>query len=276
MKRTTHHKWTTRIGTALTLGLLLVSSAMAQQQTRVLQWQTLPEAPRHGKYVGEPGIPVEVMTDGFLGAHPDIRWRREALHHFSNQRHDEAMKYFLRAARYGDKPAQAMIAEMYQQGLGVPPDPVQAYIWMDLAAERQYPNFLILRETYWDALDSSQQRAVVERGQAVYAEYGDDVAEPRLARVLNRERRQMTGSKVRAAGSLAIIPMTGPMASNAEFTSTSWAHGGAMSIRGEVFYGDQYWDPAEYRAFQDIIWQSAGRPEVAIGRLQSGDNGRDD
>ena len=37
MKRTTHHKWTTRIGTALTLGLLLVSSAMAQQQTRVLQ-----------------------------------------------------------------------------------------------------------------------------------------------------------------------------------------------------------------------------------------------
>lgn len=59
------------------------------------------------------------MTEGFLSAHPDLRWRREGLHAYANKRYDEAMSYFLRAARYADKPAQAMIAQMYWNGVGI-------------------------------------------------------------------------------------------------------------------------------------------------------------
>lgn len=276
MKRTSHQKWIARIGTALALGLLMLSPAMAQQQTRVLQWQTLPEAPRHGNYVGEPGIPVEAMTEAFLSAHPDIRWRREGLHDFSNRRYEQALTHFRSAARYGDKASQAMIAEMYWEGLGVAPDPVLGYIWMDLAAERQYPNFLILRETYWGALDASQQQAAIKQGQAVYAEFGDDVAEPRLAQVLKRSRRQITGSRVGSPGGLKVIPMTGPLAANVDFQNSNWAHTGAMTTRGDVLYADKYWDPVKYRALQDSIWKNPPRPEVEVGPLQADDSMRDD
>ncbi|MEJ5208464.1 hypothetical protein [Denitratimonas sp. CY0512] len=258
MKRTTHQKWIAWIGMALVLGLglLMLSPAMAQEQTRVLQWQTLPEVPRHGNYVGEPGIALEVMTSGFLAAHPDIRWRREGLHDYSNQRYEQALTHFRSAARYADKASQAMIAEMHWMGLGVPPDPVQGYIWMDLAAERVYPNFMILREIYWEALDASQRQAAIEQGQAVYAEFGDDVAKPRLERVLRRERRNVTGSRTGFVGNITIIPNTGPLA------------GGGLTISGDQFYAAKYWEPAKYWALQDSIWKNPPRPEVEVGTLR--------
>jgi hypothetical protein len=53
-----------------------------------------------------------------------------------------------------------------------------AYIWMDLAAERMYHDFLVLREHYWARLDPLQQAQAIERGQQVYADYGDRVAKP--------------------------------------------------------------------------------------------------
>lgn len=241
----------------------------AAEPPNVLKWQELPEAPTFGSFVGEAGIPVEIMTDSFMAAHPDMRWRRKALHFFSNKKYDLAMAYFLRAAHYGDKPSQAMIAEMYWEGLGVAHDPVQGYIWMDLAAERRYPNFVILRESYWAKLDPEQQRAALEQGLAVYDEYGDEVAEPRLARVLRRERRTATGSRI-ASRDMKIIPLTGPIVSNADFSSSAWVNGGSASIRGDLFNADKYWDPVEYRALQDSIWNAPPKAEVTVGELQPG------
>ena len=242
-----------------TAGVILggfMVSAVAAAEPRKLRWEELPEPPRHGQFVGEPGIALEVMTSGFLAAHPDIRWRREGLHDYSNQRYEQALTHFRSAARYADKASQAMIADMHWMGLGVPPDPVQGYIWMDLAAERVYPNFMILREIYWDALDASQQQAAIEQGQAVYAEFGDDVATPRLERVLRRERRNVTGSRTGFVGNITIIPNTGPLA------------GGGLTISGDQFYDAKYWEPAKYWALQDSIWKNPPRPEVEVGTLQ--------
>ncbi len=64
------------------------------------------------------------------------------------------MTKFLRAARYADKPSQAMIAQMLWNGDGVPVDRVMAYVWADLAAERGYPAFIATREKFWSELNA--------------------------------------------------------------------------------------------------------------------------
>ena len=241
--------------------LLVLSSAhvlAAQQegtQPAKAEWQGPVERPKLGNFVGEPGISPELMTEGFLSAHPDLRWRREGLHAYANKNYDEAMQYFLRAARYADKPAQAMIAEMYWKGIGVPQDRELGYAWMDLAAERFYSNFVILREQYWGTMSEVEHHAAIERGQSLLAEYGDDVAKPRMAKIL-RKQRSMTGSRVGFVGNLEIIPFTGPNA------------GTGMSIRADEYYAPKYWRADKYFEWQDQVWDAPGARK---GRVEVGD-----
>lgn len=219
------------------------------------EFQAPVERPKQGNFVGEPGISPELMTEGFLSAHPDLRWRREGLHAYSNKRYDQAMEYFLRAARYADKPAQAMIAEMYWTGIGAAQDRALGYAWMDLAAERFYSNFIIKREEYWRALDEAEQRDAIARGQPLLAEYGDDVAKPRMAKML-RKHRSVTGSRVGFVGNLEIIPFTGPYA------------GTGLTIRGDDYYAPKYWQPEKYFEWQDEVWDA---PAARKGRVKVGE-----
>lgn len=238
------------------LAATLATAALADEP-RVIKWQEPQEAPRHGNFVGEPGVAIEVMTEGFLAGHPDIRWRREALHDYTNQRYPEAMAHFLSAARYGDKASQAMIAEMHWEGIGVPQDRARGYVWMDLAAERNYPNFLILRERYWHQLDEAGRRDALAHGQEMYAEYGDEVAKPRLARVMRREARKLTGSRTGFVGNLTIIPYSGPLA------------GTGMTIRADELYARKYWEPEKYWRLQDEVWKGTPKGEVEVGELEA-------
>lgn len=235
-----------------TLGSATARSADPPHQA---EWQPPVERPKQGNFVGEPGISPELMTEGFLSAHPDLRWRREGLHAYANKNYAEALQYFQRAARYADKPAQAMIAEMYWKGIGVPQDRELGYAWMDLAAERFYSNFVILREQYWGKLDGEGQRKAIERGQSLLAEYGDDVAKPRMAKIL-RKQRSMTGSRVGFVGNLEIIPFTGPNA------------GTGMSIRGDEYYAPKFWQADKYFEWQDQVWDA---PDARKGRVEVGD-----
>ncbi|MGI8561779.1 MAG: hypothetical protein ACR2J7_10195 [Luteimonas sp.] len=197
-----------------------------------------------------------VLTDGFLAAHPDLRWRSEGLQALEQKDHKTAFNAFQRAARYADKPSQAMLAEMLWEGAGVAQDRALAYAWMDLAAERLYPVFIARREGYWRDLDPDQQRDAIERGQAVYLEYGDAVAKPRLERLLERERRRTTGSRVGFVGNLTIIPNTGPLA------------GTGLTISGDQYYAPKYWEPRRYWQLQDEIWNAPRRGRVDVGDLE--------
>lgn len=98
-----------------------------------------------------------MMTAGFLAGHPDPRWRREGQHSCSRGDYEIALDQFLRATCYVDKLAHAMLAEMYWKGIGVARDRSRGYAWMDIAAERRFPNFLILRERYWNDLDAGER-----------------------------------------------------------------------------------------------------------------------
>jgi hypothetical protein len=241
--------------------LLPLAPAMAanpgkQGVVPVTHWEGPVQRPTFGNYIGEPDIAPELLTEGFLAAHPDIRWRREGLYAFNKKRYDEAYNCFRRAARYADKASMAMLAEMYWKGLGVTQDKEIGYVWMDLAAERMYPNFLILRERYWGELSQAEQAAAIKRGQPVLAEFGDDVAKRRLNRVLKREMATITGSRVGYVGSLMIYPMTGPLG------------GSAIPMLGDEYYNRDYWRPEYYWKWQDKVWKAPPEGKVEVGDLE--------
>lgn len=263
---------------AVLLSVCMLSLPVMGQPVRTIAWEELPDRPRLGSYVGEVGIDPAMFTENFLSAHPDLRWRRAALHEFSNGRYDRAMVRFLRAARHADKPSQAMIAEMYWDGLGVRQDRPLAYVWMDIAAERMYPNFVILRERYWHALSEDERSKAIERGQAVLDTYGDEAAKPRMERVLTQHRRRITGSRTGSVNGLRVLELTGPLAAASKRTLDQRGVGGmgmGVGRSGGEVYADKYWVPEQYWALQDEIWRApAHNPDVRVGDLQQMREGR--
>ncbi len=229
-----------RIGSVCMIGLLVLCAGLAEAKGPAKRAE----------------IDPAVLTDGFLAAHPDLRWRREGVEAYEKQDYPRALQYFTRAAHFADKPSQAMVAEMHWRGIGTTADRVLGYIWSDLAGERLYPDFIAIREHYWRQLDEAERAQAVERGQAILDEYGDAAAKPRLERVLRRERRQVTGSRVGSVGALTIIPMTGPMASI------------GMTLSGDQYYAKKYWEPREYWRMQDEIWRAPIRGRVHASDLQ--------
>jgi TPR repeat protein len=194
-----------------------------------------------------------LITAGFLNHHPDMKYRMLGMEAYENKDYAEAMRFFRRAGFYGDKPSQGMVAEMYWNGQGVARDPVLAYVWMDLAAERGYRGFFGLRERYWTSLSEAERARAVEEGQAVYAKFGDAAAKPRYAFQLRAGRRQMTGSRTGFNHGVQII-VPGPE--------------GGQAIEGSKFYDARYWDPKKYWAWQDNVWMKPKIGRVEIGEIQ--------
>jgi len=196
-----------------------------------------------------------VIAAGFLSAHPDLQYRMHGLEAYKRGELEKAFGYFRRAAFYADKPSQGMVAEMYWGGQGLPRDPVQAYIWMDLAAERGYTGFLGLRERYWAGLSAEEQARAVEEGQSVYAVYGDAAAKPRIATTIRRAAKRMTGSRTGATiGNLQVV-VPGP-------------GGSEMLLDGMKFYDKRFWDPDEYQKWQDSVWAKPRIGKVTVGEVQ--------
>jgi hypothetical protein len=198
---------------------------------------------------------ARILTEGFLRYHPDIKFRLEGLAKLEAQEPAAALQAFKRAAKYGDKISQAMVAELLWSGAMDQGARADAYAWMDLAAERGYQMFVIQRERYWAALDAAERERAVEVGQAVYAEFGDAVAKPRLEQLLKRGALQITGSRVGFVGTLEIV-VPGP-------------GGLPISISGDEFYDAKLWRPERYFEWQDRTWGGAPVGTVTVGDLDS-------
>lgn len=213
---------------------------------------------------------ILLEQEGILGAHPGFRWRREALRAIERGEQAPVQEWLERAARYADKPAQALIAERYWLGEGVQRDPALAYAWMDLAAERGYTVFIAHREKYWAALDEAQRRRALRVGQGLYAEYGDDVAKPRLASHLERRLRQQTGSRAggRSAAEVFLPPSRNP--SGEQGIGKGKTRSYYVGMRLPDYYRDRIWKADAYFAWQDA--QYVGLPEgiVTVGSMATG------
>lgn len=193
-----------------------------------------------------------MSSAAFLSGHPDLRYRLSGLQRFRKGDYDEAMVHFRRAARYSDKPSQGMIGEMYWEGTGVARDKALGYVWMDLAAERAYPLMLAKRERYWNELDAQSRARALEIGPRIYAEFGDDVAKPRLERELRFAKRNTTGSRVGSVGALTIVIPT---------------PGGTEVVDGTAFYDDKFWDIDQYVQWQDDDWKLHAEGTVDVGEI---------
>ena len=195
-----------------------------------------------------------LITAGFLEHHQDLKYRMLGLESFQKGRFEEALRFFRRASFFADKPSQGMVAEMYWNGQGTPRDPVQAYVWMDLAAERGYLAFLSLRERYWKELTEAERDRVPVEGQAVFARFGDAAAKPRYEHQLRIGLHNMTGSRTGFNRGVSIV-MPGP--------------DGGVAIPGSKFYDDRYWNAKKYWAWQDGIWRKPKIGRVTVGEIEA-------
>lgn len=205
------------------------------------------EAPKSEKLVGS-------RSNHFLAAHKDILWRRQGMEAYNRKNYKRAMENLMIAARYGDKPSQAMIAEMYWNGTGVSEDRALAYAWMDLAAERHYTQFVAKREFYWQRLTATQQQEALSVGQGIYAKYGDQVAVPRIDRLLTRANRDITGTRVGQIGRMRVLLRM----DNGEFAL----------FNGYQVYQPDYWRPKQYHQWKDAHWEERYGGDVTVGKLR--------
>ena len=182
---------------------------------------------------------------------PNERYRIEAAWSAANGRWVDAARNFKLAARYADKYSQHRLSLLYWHGVGVERDPVEAYVWADLAAERGYPHFLAVREKMWAELSPAQQAAVPARGNAIYQEYGDPVAKRRLRDVLGHAKRRITGSHT---GFVGFLDVSAPLKNG--LLPNLFENAAAASI-----YRPERIDPDRYWAIEDIVWKE-GRVKV--------------
>jgi hypothetical protein len=133
-----------------------------------------------------------------------------------------------------------------------------------------------------------QQQRAVDMGQAMYAEFGDDAAKPRLNKLLQRGLSKRTGSRTGSDfGPIGVVQldattraMLGAMTlyqtpgrgigsiSPSEFSVRGLSHLTA-EVRNRMsggYYNEAHWKPAAYWELQDLIW--SGRGKVEVGPLQ--------
>lgn len=204
-------------------------------------------------------------SQGFLDRHPDLRLRQKGLDALRQDRASEATHWFQRAAWYGDKASQAMLAELYWSGHGIATDRPLAYAWMDLAAERGGARVLAKRELYWSQLSDAERERAREVGRPLHTRYADAVAQPRQEREMRLGQLQATGSHAGYVGNLEVcmrrehaVDQTKPVED-------------ACSNRadGSRFYASANWTPAQYWQAQDAELERSLSPRVEIGREQA-------
>jgi len=120
------------------------------------------------------GILEAVLAEpGVVEHHSDLYFRSLGADAYKAGDKPRALEMFMAAARFGDKPSEAMVAAMYWNGEGTAVDRPRAYAWMDLAADRGYRDLVIQRELYWNRLTPSEREQALAVGKDIYDRYSD-------------------------------------------------------------------------------------------------------
>lgn len=238
--------------------LLLACAAMA-----------LPSTARSGA-AHEERMLVEHGYGGFLSGHPDLLHHGRGMSEVAQEDFTSAAKNFRIAARFADKPSQAMLAALLWEGHGVPRNRALAYAWMDLASERGNRRFLAQREWMWAELSPEEQTEAIARGVDLYAEFGDDVAQPRLAAKLRRISRRVIGSRTGFTGRATIVaPAVGTAPAHVTVATNDGETGfqASQTLEASVFYSPKYWNPKLYFEWRDDYHER----QLRAGNVDVGD-----
>src|SRR5262249_54863428 len=117
------------------------------------------------------------------------------MRRYTHRQYKDALKYFEVGAYYADKLSQLSIGLMHLNGEGVPKDSAIAYAWIDLAAERGYPDFVATRDRVKSELTPAQLERAQQQRDKLALRYADAVAKPRMEQQLRLGAAQMTGSR---------------------------------------------------------------------------------
>jgi len=168
-------------------------------------------------------------------------------------RHYSAIHFYERAAWYADKFGQYNVGVMHLRGEGTDFDPVQAWAWLELSAERGYPSMVEAANELFDLLDEEQRRQARRLlDQELMPEYGDAVAVPRAQVEMDRRRRQSTGSRVGGRAMLGMLRVID-------------VQGDGLSRRGDEYYDPEKWNMQRIIEYETWQMQNIGRGRVEIG-----------
>ncbi|QNJ99715.1 sel1 repeat family protein [Dyella telluris] len=202
-----------------------------------------------------------VAIPGVLKEHPDLYYRQLAMNAYGSGNKAKALKLFLYAAGYADKPSQAALATLYWGGEGTAVDRPRAYAWMDLAASRGYARLVTSREYYWSQLSDEERAQALRVGKEILAGYNDELTLRRLRQKLDHARRNVTGSRLGFVGNGTV---------NAATKDEGYSPDNPSTAGLADYYSDALWNADEYARLKDLQWKVRvdAMPSVTVGDLQ--------
>jgi len=238
--------WTRRAVIACVLAA--ATTAMAQTD----------EDPLQDPYVQKT---LRAMNDASTWYHPDLFGEYAGVRRYAHHQYKEALRYFEVGAYYADKLSQLSIGLIHLNGEGVRKDPVTAYAWIDLAAERGYPDFVATRDRVLAQLTPEQRDQAQAQRDKLAQKYADAVAKPRMEQQLRIGAAQMTGSHTGFDSGVLHAAMKQNCGVGAVIGGVSVPVAGCG---GNDIYAKSRWEPNQYFASRDAQWKAT----VSVGKLE--------
>ncbi len=218
--------------------------------------------------LNDPGIQKTLrgMAEASTWYHPDLFGEFAGFRSYAHRDYQGAFKYFEVGAYYADKLSQLCIGLMHLNGEGTKKDPVTAYAWLDLAAERGYPDFVATRDRVKATLTPEQIAQAMELRKTLAERYADNVAKPRMATQLRQGQMQMTGSHTGFDSGILHADLAGS-SNSAHCGATPEVGGQAVPQAGcssDSIYSKERWEPNLYFASRDHQWKAT----VTVGTLE--------
>lgn len=179
---------------------------------------------------------------------------RQGRQDYQSGNYTGAFWHYMNAAVWADKFAQYNIGVMYLRGEGVEFDPVRAWAWLELAAERGYPDMVLAADDLYRLLDEEQQREgrrILE--DDLLPDYGDAVRIKATARRMERERRQATGTRTGSKAALSALRII---------------DGSGITRRGDEFYDPAKWDFERIVRFETQFMRDIANAGATLGEFR--------
>lgn len=168
-----------------------------------------------------------------------------------------AMDHYLGAARWADKFAQYNIGIMHLRGEGVEFNPVRGWAWLEVAAERGYPQFRQSADALWDLFNEEERQAartIFE--EEIAPRYGDETTFQRTEREMRFRKGDATGSRLGSRGMLQMLRVYETQDTQRD---------------GVEYFAPEKWDFATLARYETALMQSIAEEQVEIGELELDD-----
>lgn len=205
---------------------------------------------------------LKAMHNASTWFHPDLYGLTQGMQDYARRQYGAALKHFEFGALYADKLSQLCIGLMQLNGEGGQKDLVSAYAWIDLAAERGYPDFVATRDEVAKTMTTDQLDQARQLRAKLGERYGDGVAKPRIALQLRQRIMSITGSHTGFDSGVMQIAqgLCGPALVVGGRVVSQIGSGGAND-----FLAKENWKPDLYFAARDREWM----PQVTVGPVTS-------